>query len=170
MQAIVAVEKLKAFGHPNVKAFHATTLEITRDNDLTPRGDCILAVSATKSAFDLSKDLKDSLRRGDWLVMILAIPDTDLYDYMIARGSCSLTFTDRRSLVVRKSDYIDGRTIAVKSTKAAKDIKREIISMLRNPCVQLDVTLIAVSSQIELNDSIIRLLLAKFLQKSPSKP
>ncbi|HIG98004.1 TPA: DUF371 domain-containing protein, partial [Candidatus Woesearchaeota archaeon] len=35
-----------AHGHPNILATHRTTLEITKDSELTTRGNCVVAVAA----------------------------------------------------------------------------------------------------------------------------
>ena len=42
--------KFKAYGHPNITAKHKTTLEFTKDKELSLRGDCIVGV---KSDFEL---------------------------------------------------------------------------------------------------------------------
>ena len=50
-----------------------------------------------------------------------------------AFGDSRLSFESDFSMVIRKSDYVDGRTLAIKANKAAKDIKRELIEKLKNP-------------------------------------
>jgi len=55
-------EVIHCRGHENVKATHRSTLEITTEDFLTPRGDCIICVSADKSLRDLSDDFKEALR------------------------------------------------------------------------------------------------------------
>jgi len=45
-------------------------------------------------------------------------------------------------MVIRKSDYIDARTLAINSNKAAKDIKRELVELLRNPETLVTVELV----------------------------
>ncbi|MHA1410910.1 MAG: DUF371 domain-containing protein, partial [Candidatus Odinarchaeia archaeon] len=51
-------EEFKARGHENITATHPTTLEITKDMKLTPRGDCIIAVGSEKALFDFSDEIK----------------------------------------------------------------------------------------------------------------
>ncbi|MEM5832867.1 MAG: DUF371 domain-containing protein, partial [Candidatus Aenigmatarchaeota archaeon] len=46
--------------------------------------------------------------------------------------SPALKLTNDKSIVIRKSDYIDDRTAAILSTKAAIDIDRRIIEKLKN--------------------------------------
>jgi len=126
----VAVEIVRARGHPNVRALHRSTVEITKENYLTERGDCIIAISADKSANDLSSDFKEIASLNDSLVIIILVVDK-LVDMIIAEGSRRLTFSNEHSLVIRKSNYVDDRTIALKANKAARDINREIIRKLR---------------------------------------
>ncbi|RLI98790.1 MAG: DUF371 domain-containing protein, partial [Candidatus Aenigmatarchaeota archaeon] len=42
-------------------------------------------------------------------------------------------------IVVRKSDFIDERTLAILADKAACDIKREIIEKMKNPEAQMKI-------------------------------
>lgn len=128
------MEVIRARGHPNVKATHKTTFEITKDEDITPRGDCIIGVRADKSVRDLSDDLKDWLRSGRPVKIEILLPDYDLRDEIVAYGDANLTFKDGKDIVVRKSNYICDRTLAIRSNKSARDIKREIVERLKEGC------------------------------------
>ena len=57
------LEKINALGHKNVLAKHKTTLEITKDDHLTPQGDCIVAVSADRGPKEFSKDFLEALKK-----------------------------------------------------------------------------------------------------------
>ncbi len=50
------------YGHPNVRSLHPKTIEITKDEHLTPRGDCIIGVRANKACADLDEALKHRLK------------------------------------------------------------------------------------------------------------
>ncbi|HID73268.1 TPA: DUF371 domain-containing protein [Candidatus Micrarchaeota archaeon] len=52
---VVAHDVVTARGHPNIRAEHETTFEVTTEPSLTPRGDCIVGVQADKAASDLSR-------------------------------------------------------------------------------------------------------------------
>ncbi|HHI01557.1 MAG TPA: DUF371 domain-containing protein, partial [Thermococcus litoralis] len=54
-------------------------------------------------------------------------------DELEAVGDERLTFENEISMVIRKSEYVDGRTLAIRANKAARDIKRELVEKLRNP-------------------------------------
>ncbi|WP_457753785.1 DUF371 domain-containing protein [Thermococcus sp.] len=124
-------EVIHCYGHENIKATHKSTLEITKEDFLTPRGDCIICIKADKALRDLSDEFKRALKSGK-RIRIRIIVD-DLVDEIIASGDERLTFENDVSMVIRKSTYIDGRTLAVKADKAAKDIDRRIVEKLKNP-------------------------------------
>ena len=127
---MIASEVIKAQGHPLVRATHRSTIEITRDPQLTPRGDCIIAVNADKGALHLSPHFK-RVASCDSARIVVVLQCGNAWDIVTAWGSSKLTFTDPNSIVIRRSAYIDGRTIAVKSDKAAAHISRELVSFLK---------------------------------------
>ena len=45
-------------GHKNILSLHQKTLEITKDDELTSNGDCIVGVSANISCIDLPEKMK----------------------------------------------------------------------------------------------------------------
>ncbi len=120
---------VKFKGHPNVRATHKTTIEVTKEGWLTPRGDCIIGVSADKACADLSPGLKKSIRRGSRLKITLAVGDERFQ--FTAFGSPKLELTDPTSMVIRKSEYVSPRTVAIRSEASASDIPRRIVALLR---------------------------------------
>ena len=119
-----------AKGHPNVRATHKSTLELTRDPHLTPRGDCILGVEAEVSAGSLPQWIKMALRREDSLLVVV-LCSGGVCDSLTARGDPQLTLTSSNSMVIRRSSYIDARTIGIGASKAARDVDRRIVESLR---------------------------------------
>ncbi len=119
-----------AKGHPLIRATHKSTFEITTESFLTPRGDCIIGISSTHSAQSLPEDLKEHLRKGGQIRIVLMVDD--IKDEVIAYGHPNLTFISNISMVFRKSDYIDDRTVAIRANKAAKDLRRDLVSKLRD--------------------------------------
>ena len=73
----MAQDEVIFYGHSNVQSLHAKTLEITKDDYLTPRGDCIIGIRADKSCADLDEALKDRLRRSLAFVRIEVIVGTE---------------------------------------------------------------------------------------------
>lgn len=123
------VEKIKAKGHGNVTAKHRTTLEITKENHLTPRGDCIIAISADKSLPELSREFKHSLRNHKAKLEII-LHCSNLTEKITAYGDPNLTLRHPMDMVVRKSNFICDRTLAIKADKAAIDLDKEFVKKL----------------------------------------
>ena len=124
-------ERIVCWGHENVRATHKSTLEFTKEDFLTPRGDCILCIKANKGINDLSEEFKKGLKSGKKLTIKIMVDEIE--DELTAWGDERLILDHATSMVVRKSEYIDSRTLAVRADKAARDIKREIVEKLKNP-------------------------------------
>ena len=56
-------EAIEFYGHPNIRAWHGKTIEITKDNNLTLKGDCIVGVRASKGCSELSEGVKSALNK-----------------------------------------------------------------------------------------------------------
>jgi len=135
-------EVIYARGHENIKATHKTTMEITKDPYLTPRGDCIIAVKANKAAVDLNPKFKTVALNPNAEITI-KIEVSGIKEIVKAWGSEKLTFTHLKDMVIRKSQYVCGRTIAVKANKAALDLPRRLVEKLKNPKSVVKITLTA---------------------------
>jgi hypothetical protein len=129
-QAIL--ERIAFHGHPMVLALHPTTIEITTDNHLTRRGDCIVGVAAEKGCDGLRTETKRALARSDAKVSIRIVVSDQAFE-LEGRGDPRLTLTHPHDIVIRKSDYVSDRTLAVKANAAAKDIPRGMVRLLRDP-------------------------------------
>ena len=125
-------EEVTASGHANIEATHPTTLEITKEVVLSRRGDCIVAVGADKSLADFSDEFKESLRKPN-AKLTLTIEVDGITEQINSHGSPNLILTHPSDMVVRKSSYVDDRTLAVNADKAAFDLPRELVEKLRNP-------------------------------------
>jgi len=125
-------ETILAFGHANIQAIHKSTLEITKEAELSKRGDCIIAVSANKTLTNLSPQFLNNLRTENARIRIV-IEVGEISDTVNAFGSSRLLLAHSRDMVIRKSDYICSRTLAIKADKAACDLSRELVEKLKNP-------------------------------------
>ncbi len=126
------IERLTARGHANISAKHKTTLEVTVDHEITPRGDCIVAVSSSKGAASLSSMFK-KVAGSDGAIIRMIIECGGIMEEIVGFGSGNLTFTDPKDIVVRKSSYCCGRTVMIKANKAAADLDRRIVEQLKRP-------------------------------------
>ncbi|MEM3506219.1 MAG: DUF371 domain-containing protein [Candidatus Bathyarchaeia archaeon] len=136
------IELIEARGHKKIKATHGTTFEITKENFLTERGDCIIAIKASKSVFDLSNEFKNLARNKNTVIKVL-MESNGFKELAIGYGNEALSFTNKTSIVVRKSNYICPRTLMINSNKAAKDFSRDFIKLLQNPNQKINITIIA---------------------------
>ena len=117
-------------GHPMVRSTHPTTIEVTTEECLTPRGDCIVGVGASHGCAQLDPRLKEGLRRRGSRVTILLFVGPYSFEVK-AEGDPRLELSHPHDIVIRKSDYISDRTLAVHADAASKDIPREIVRLLQ---------------------------------------
>ena len=134
------IEEIFAFGHKNVLATHKTTLEITKSVGLSKRGDCIIAVSADKAAVELKQEFRQSLRNKNAKIAI-TIDAGDVVETVKAFGSPHLILTHPMDFVIRKSNYICSRTLAIQADKAACDLSRKLVEKLKIPKQRVKITL-----------------------------
>lgn len=127
-------EVVRARGHENVTAEHASTFEVTSDDWLTPAGDCILAVEADRVPADFDEAFVEACRdRESTITAEVAVEtdDGDVFTQTVSgRGHPELTFEGDRSHVGRTSDYVDDRTVLVGAGAAAADFDRELVAAL----------------------------------------
>lgn len=138
MKPIIIV--IFAHGHENIQATHETTFEITKEPTLTKRGDCIIAVQATKGAADLPLEFKEAARKKGAQITI-TIEAGELKEIVRTRGSPRLLFTHPTDLVVRKTDYVCGRTLAIRADKAASDLSRKLVEKIQDANQEIRITL-----------------------------
>lgn len=134
------IEIIFAHGHRNIQATHKSTLEITKENQLSKKGDCIIAVSADKDITDLNPKFKGSLRNEN-AKMTMLIEAGGIVEVVNAFGSRRLILTHPTDIVVRKSSYVCSRTLAIKADKAAWDLSRKLVERLRDPKQKVRITL-----------------------------
>ncbi len=122
-------ERVRARGHPFLTALHPTTLMITTEEEVGPRGDCIVAVGADKSVAGLSEEVKEGIRRGGRVTVRMEVGGK--VETVRGWGHPSLALDHPTDMVVRKSSFLCGRTLAVRADKAARDLSREFVRELR---------------------------------------
>ncbi|MFH0863201.1 MAG: DUF371 domain-containing protein [Candidatus Altiarchaeota archaeon] len=124
-------EVLTANGHPNVRGTHRNTLEFTKETQLSPRGDCIVAVAADKGMADLSEGFKRKLKTENCRLEI-TIECGGIKETVTAYGHPGLILEHPTDMVVRKTEFICPRTLAIRADKAAKDLSRGLVEELKN--------------------------------------
>jgi uncharacterized protein len=116
--------RFSAYSHENLRSAHKTTLEFTKDSRLTLQGDCIIGV---RCDFD-SEQMINLVKKESKLKIIMKCGG--LEEVLEAVG-CSY-FSDSHEAVIRKSSYVDKRTFAVSSSKAARDISRDFVAKFKS--------------------------------------
>jgi uncharacterized protein len=129
-----------ALGHANIQANHPTTLMFTKDFDVSKNGDCAVAVAADKSVADLSDQFKDELRKPN-VKVTATIQAGDFREEIRAFGSPKLCLCHPTDIVIRKSDYVCNRTLAICADKSSIDLPRELVERLQDPKQKIKVTL-----------------------------
>ncbi|RMF88789.1 MAG: DUF371 domain-containing protein [Methanobacteriota archaeon] len=132
------IERISAYGHPNITGKHPTTFEITKEQDMSRRGDCIIAVSADKGIAELSEGFKRKARDENTVIEITLVAD-DIVEQIRGRGHEGLTFTHPTDMVIRKSEFICERTLMIRADKAAADLSRELIEKMKDPNQRMEV-------------------------------
>jgi hypothetical protein len=124
--------EIKFSGHENIRSNHQKTIEITKDSQLTLRGDCIVGVNATSSCNDLPQSLKEKLK--DPASNVTFSISVGTHEFIIkGKGHPDLTLTHSEDIVLRKSYFICPRTLAIQCDKASNSLPREMVSLLQNP-------------------------------------
>ena len=134
-------ETILAFGHSNIRAIHTSTLMFTREKHLSKNGDCIVAVAADKAVADLSGELKEKLKKPNYKLTVIIEVDGKTQQ-INASGSPKLVLSSPTDIVIRKSDYISERTLAIHADKSSSDLSREFVEKLKNPEQQIKITLV----------------------------
>ena len=130
----------RAKGHANVRSRHKTTLMTTVEHDLTPRGDCIVAVSAEFGLAQLPDEIKKAARNPETVITLRMQTDNHSFEVR-GRGHPDLTYIDPIDMVARRSSYTCGRTLMIGSDMAAVDIPKDMVSELKEPDTVITVEL-----------------------------
>ncbi len=126
------LERIAFRGHPLVRALHPTTIEITTEEHLTANGDCIIGVRAEKGCSQLDESVKAAIRDANSRVIVRVVVGSESYA-IAAKGDPRLPLAHPHDIVLRRSDFISDRTLAVGATAAARDLPRRMIAKLRSP-------------------------------------
>ena len=135
-----ATEYIYAHGHDLITAKHKTTFEFTKDDFLTNRGDCIVAVGA-KGTQELSEDFK-RLASIDSAKITVTMEVDGNNEIAVGQGNRELKFNHPTDMVIRKSSYICPRTLMIRSNKSASDLNREFINRLKNSKSTINIIII----------------------------
>ncbi len=118
------------FGHENITAGHKTTLEFTKEEELSLKGDCIVGVKADFSFAQLKRFIK-SLGSNRKITIIIETINHNKKIIERINAEINPNFNSGREIVIRKTDFVSERTFAIKADRAAFELSRELISFLK---------------------------------------
>jgi len=124
-------DEVTFYGHPNVRSLHSKTVEITRDDHLTLRGDCIIGVRASKACADLDQNLRRRLRSNDSVVRIEIMVGDESF-LINGKGDERFTLQNPHDIVIRKTGFVCPRTMSVRCDRASSDVPRKMVRMLQD--------------------------------------
>ena len=124
-------DEVTFYGHPNVRSLHSKTVEITRDDRLTLRGDCIIGVRASKAFADLDQNLRRRLRSNDSVVRIEIMVGDESF-LINGKGDERFTLQNPHDIVIRKTGFVCPRTMSVRCDRASSDLPRKMVRMLQD--------------------------------------
>jgi hypothetical protein len=133
-------EFIVAFGHENIQSIHPSTLMFTKEKTLSKNGDCIIGVAADKAGTELSKKFKDALRMPN-AKLTICIEVGNLKEQIVAFGYSKMSLTHQTDVVIRKSDFISDRTLAINADKSSNDLPRAFVQKLKNPKQKINIML-----------------------------
>jgi len=125
-----------AKGHPNILATHKTTLEITKNAELSVKGNCIVAVAADFSLQRLNEAIGSCCDGGKIRITIAAAGISDEVITVANKAFC-----DENEIVVRKGDFTSERTLGIHADKAAADLDRKLAEALKSPDTAVSVAI-----------------------------
>ena len=115
--------KFTSHGHPNITSSHRNTFEFIKDKEVTKTGDCIVGVKADFSLSELKKLLNNKRIK-------ITIKVNNNVEEIVAEPNKA--FNSEHEIVIRKTDFISDRTLAINADKAAADLN-SIKQKLKNP-------------------------------------
>ena len=111
--------EFSAYGHPNILATHKTTIEFTKDKEVTKEGNCIIGVNSDFDLSSIKKFINKKLSLKERAIKI-TIKINNLKEEINAE--LNPDFDDDKEMVIRKSDFASKRTLAVRADKGAFDL------------------------------------------------
>src|ERR687889_2521738 len=119
------------YGHPNIRSLHAKTIEITKDEHLTPRGDCIIGVKANKACVDLDEALKHRLKSNSAIVRIEVMVGNESV-LISGMGDHRISMLNPHDIVIRRTNFACPRTMSVLCNTASSEVPRKMVERLQD--------------------------------------
>ena len=130
-------------GHENITANHRTTLEFTKDHELSLEGDCIVGVKADFSFDSLKKFINKTPNQHKKITITIKtiknnnnkIKNEDKIKKVIEEkiiAEINPGFNSNKEIVIRKTNFLSERTFAIKADKSSSELNRNLIDFLKD--------------------------------------
>ncbi len=133
-------ESFTAHGHPNIRATHEKTIEVTTESHLTTEGNCIAAIEAEKGLNDLNEDMKKAVKNPHSVISLTLRIGEHVFT-TVGRGDPGLTWKHPTDMVARMSGYVCSRTLMIHADKATIHMPRSFVQILKDPNTVVFVTI-----------------------------
>jgi|SRR3989338_207410 len=121
-----------AYGHPNILGTHKTTIEFTKDEQLSLNGDCIVGVNSDFDLHKLMEFIKKSKNKNITITIKAKLKNKNSEKIEeILLGEINPDFNSDKEIVIRKTDFLSERTFAIRANKAAFGLSRDLIRFLK---------------------------------------
>lgn len=130
--------KFITYGHENILLTQRNTIEFTKDKDLTLQGDCIVGVNSDFDFIFLRKFL-DGCKEKGVKQLVIEFGVAGVFDAVVFEPNYD--FKDEEEIVIRKTDFLSDRTFGINADKAAKNLNRELVELLKNPEQKIEVVI-----------------------------
>jgi hypothetical protein len=124
-------DEVTFYGHPNIRSRHAKTIEITKDEHLTARGDCIVGVRANKACADFDESFKRRIKSNSSIVRIEIVVGNESF-LISGMGHQHLSLLNSHDIVIRKTNFVCPRTLSVLCNKASSELPRRLVNILQD--------------------------------------
>lgn len=132
-------EEIIAHGHPDIKATDNRGFIIMKAENPEKYRNAIIAVKANKSAKDLDKKFRNSLKSGRKLEITIQAGGEE--DTIMAFCSPALIVSSPDEISVRTDDKIDGKTVGILANKSAEELNQDLVEKLRDSKTEVKIIL-----------------------------
>lgn len=112
-------------------------MELTTEDFLTKQGTCIVGVQAKQNLIGLTSEIRQ-LATLETTKIVLMMEVDGIREQVTGTGGSNLTYTDPVSMVARTSSFQCGRTLMINADKAASDLSREFVNLLKRSGIEMD--------------------------------
>ena len=128
-----------AYGHPNILGNHKTTLEFTKEKEMSLKGDCIIGVDADFDLEKIKEFMKNPISKKIKITIKTISKSKKIQEIIFAE--LNQNFNDEKELVIRKTNFLSERTFAIKANKAAFGLNKDLIGFLKDNSSKISVVI-----------------------------